>query len=326
MGANHSRITRPTVAHHSVRWIKPAARFVVHDGDLESVRLDPHYAPAWARLGRVYRMMAKYADAHDLQLQRRAEDAFRRALAINPELSVAHCLYAQLEMETGRTREAFVRLLDRARERRADPQLFAGLVQASRYVGLLDASRAAHARARKLDPTVKTSIGYTSIFAGDYENAAAEARENDDPLEAFAYALIGRTSEATKGLESLRQAYGDSQAWAIYIDIATAFVSGDHDALVSLADAALRMPFGDPEGLFQICLLLVMSHEPSRALIALKRTVDAGFPCPAALESHPTLQSLRKFPDFEVLRKTIERKHQQAVEAFDGAGGLALLA
>src|SRR5262249_33755785 len=81
------------------------------DLSLESIRLDPQYAPAWARLGRVYRMMAKYADAHDPQLQGRAEDAFRRALAINPELSLAHCLYAQLEMETGRTLEAFVRLV-----------------------------------------------------------------------------------------------------------------------------------------------------------------------------------------------------------------------
>ena len=78
-------------------------------------------------------------------------------------------------METGRAVEAFVRLLDRARERRADPQLFAGLVRACRYVGLLDASRAAHERARRLDPTINTSVVYTSAMVGDYARVADEA-------------------------------------------------------------------------------------------------------------------------------------------------------
>jgi tetratricopeptide (TPR) repeat protein len=269
-------------------------------------------------------MMAKYAATHDPQMQQRAEESFRRALAINPELSLAHHLYAQLEMETGRTLEAFVRLLDRARERRADPQLFVALVQASRYVGLLDASRAAHERAKTLDPMVKTSVAYTSLFSGDYAKAAAEAHENDDPLEGFLFAMMGRTAEASEAFKSLRQAYGDNETWTIYIDIATAFLGGDRDALIAQTDVALSTPFADPEGVFQICLLLAMSREPSRALIALKRTVDAGFSCLAALESHPTLHSLRGFPEFESLRKTIERKHQQAVEAFANAGGIAL--
>jgi DNA-binding winged helix-turn-helix (wHTH) protein len=245
---------------------------------LESVRLDPHYAPAWARLGCVYRMMAKYAATHDPQMQQRAEESFRRALAINPELSLAHHLYAQREMETGRTLEAFVRLLDRARERRADPQLFVALVQASRYVGLLDASRAAHERAKTLDPMVKTSVAYTSLFSGDYAKAAAEAHENDDPLEGFLFAMMGRTAEASEAFKSLRQAYGDNETWTIYIDIATAFLGGDRDALIAQTDVALSTPFADPEGVFQICLLLAMSREPSRALIALKRPSMRGSP------------------------------------------------
>jgi tetratricopeptide (TPR) repeat protein len=170
---------------------------------LESVRADPRYAPSWARLGRTYRMMAKYGAEADPQLIRLAEESFRR-LAINPELSLAHYLYAQLEMETGRTVEAFVRLLDRARERRADPQLFAGLVQACRYVGLLEASRPAHERARRLDPTIKTSIAYTSAVVGDYVRAAEEARDSDDPFQGIALALAGRTSEAI-GLDRERR-------------------------------------------------------------------------------------------------------------------------
>src|SRR6185369_2609848 len=83
---------------------------------LEAVRLNPPYAPAWAGIGRVYRMMAKYAPDEDPQLIKLAEESFRRALAVNPELSLAHYLYAQLELETGRSNSALIRLLDRARE------------------------------------------------------------------------------------------------------------------------------------------------------------------------------------------------------------------
>ena len=122
--------------------------------------------------------------------------------------------------------EAFVRLLDRARERRADPQLFAGLVQACRYVGLLEASRAAHERARRLDPTIKTSVAYTSAIVGDYARAADEARENDDPFEGIALALAGRTEDAIGMLLDLQRRYGSNQVWAAYIDLMQAFTRG----------------------------------------------------------------------------------------------------
>ena len=78
----------------------------------------------------------------------RAERAFERALALNPDLATAHYLYAHLEAETGRARDAMVRLLTRARSRRSDPELFAGLVTTCRYCGLLDESIAAYEQVR----------------------------------------------------------------------------------------------------------------------------------------------------------------------------------
>jgi TolB-like protein len=292
---------------------------------LASVRADPQYAPSWARLGRTYRMMAKYASETDPQLVRLAEESFRRALAINPELSLAHYLYAQLEMENGRSVEAFVRLLDRARERRADPHLFAGLVQACRYVGLLQASRAAHERARRLDPTIRTSIAYTSAVVGDYVRAAEEARDNDDPFQGIALAFAGRTTEARGMLLDLQGRYGTNPVWAAYIAIIMAVTRGNTEEIVGAVDACLRLPFGDPEGLFHICVVLARVNDPVRALMALRRTVDAGFSCPAGLDGEPSLRTLHRSSEFEVLRAEVEQRHQRAVKAFDTAGGDALL-
>ena len=49
------------------------------------IMLDPNFAPAWAHLGRCYRVIGKYIeDSPDSEAK--AEDAFRRALALNPRL------------------------------------------------------------------------------------------------------------------------------------------------------------------------------------------------------------------------------------------------
>ena len=50
-----------------------------------------------------------------------------------------------------------LRLLQRAKVRMHDPELFAGLVQACRYCGLLDESIAAYQRAHRIDPGIRTA-------------------------------------------------------------------------------------------------------------------------------------------------------------------------
>ena len=95
---------------------------------------DPDYAPAWARIGRIYRVLGLYMiDQSAADNLARAEDAFARALELNPDLSLAHNLSTYLEVELGRARLSMTRLLARATIRSTDPELFAGLVQACRY-------------------------------------------------------------------------------------------------------------------------------------------------------------------------------------------------
>src|SRR6185503_18845199 len=99
--------------------------------------LDPRFAPAWAQLGRCHRVIGKYIDAAP-DSEARAEDAFRRALAISPRLSLAHKFYANLEADMGQAERALVRLLGEADRHGNDAELFAGLVHACRYCGLYE--------------------------------------------------------------------------------------------------------------------------------------------------------------------------------------------
>ncbi|MGH7581426.1 MAG: protein kinase domain-containing protein, partial [Gemmatimonadales bacterium] len=70
LGANTSNPSRLTVARDLYR---------------SCLNEDPGYAPAWARLGRVYRVLAKYGADGNAESLALAEEAFRRALEINPD-------------------------------------------------------------------------------------------------------------------------------------------------------------------------------------------------------------------------------------------------
>ena len=78
-------------SHDAKQW--GAAR----DLYLRCVEADPCYAPAWARLGRIHHVMAKYLTTGAKDGLARAEAAFRQALDLNPDLAIAHKFYAQLE-------------------------------------------------------------------------------------------------------------------------------------------------------------------------------------------------------------------------------------
>src|SRR5439155_12561384 len=59
-----------------------------------AVAIDPDYAPAWARLGRARRVIAKWGGPSGIGLLPQAEAALRRALEIDPDLAMAHALSA----------------------------------------------------------------------------------------------------------------------------------------------------------------------------------------------------------------------------------------
>jgi tetratricopeptide (TPR) repeat protein len=80
------------LAAHSQGW--SAARELYE----QCLKEDPHYAPAWARLGRVYRVLAKYMAKDTRENTARAEAAFKRALEINPDNGwVKHTLLPESE-------------------------------------------------------------------------------------------------------------------------------------------------------------------------------------------------------------------------------------
>ena len=243
---------------------------VARDLYLQCVRDDPHYAPAWARLGRVYRVLGKYqSTAENLSL---AESAFNRALALNPELSMADSYYAQLELDLGRAEEAMVRLIRRATSRSSNPELFAALVSACRYCGLLEPSFAAHERAHRLDPNVRTSVQHTFFMAGDYLRAAVESERRWEAGNMGGLALLCAGHPDADRMMKADVARYDKTARA---DVPWLAIDGRSCAGASVVDE-LVASFPDPEGHFYHLLMLATGRLGSRRR-APGDVVDRGF-------------------------------------------------
>src|ERR1019366_4949155 len=151
----------------------PQAVSVARDLYARSTEEDPNFAPAWAGLGRMYRIGGKYAMGDLDEHFRLADQAFRRAFELNPESALAHNFYTYLQTDLGRAKNAMERLLKRARTHRNDLNLFVGLVHACRYCGLTEASVAAHHAARRLDASATTTVAAAYLQQGDWESALA---------------------------------------------------------------------------------------------------------------------------------------------------------
>jgi TolB-like protein/tetratricopeptide (TPR) repeat protein len=305
---------------------EPSGWAIARDLYVQAVQADADYAPAWARLGRVYRLLAKYAPVYSRSLKSAqraeqaalAESAFNRALTLNPALSIADAYYAQLELDLGRAAAATVRLLRRAALRGTDPDLFAALVSTCRYCGLLDASFSAADLAQRLDPDVRTSVTHTFFMAGDYLQAAAESEQRWQPGNFGGVALLAAGHpEARARLVLDFERYGGEE-------IALAFVNGDVARALGATDRILPV-FPDPEFHFYWALLLAHLGELDRALDVLAGAIEGGFFPLATLHRHQWLDAARDRAEFHAIVRRARHRHEDAARAFVEAEGPRLL-
>jgi serine/threonine protein kinase len=280
----------------------PRSLDLARDMYLEAVGADPAYAPAWARL----------------------ESSLNRALELNPDLGFADRAYAQIEVDYGRSQEAMVRLVRRTSTRANDPDMFAGLVHSCRYCGLFDASLAAHERARRLDPNIGTSVQYTLLMAGRYDQALAQATGHDS-VRGMALAMVGdaaATHELRSHAEQLRAV--NMVPMARFVGGIATMLDGDVGALRAAIDAWIDAGLRDPEALFIHGLFLTGGGDHQRGLELMRDSVEAGYLPHETLGRHRWLDPLRGSTEFQMLADTTRMRHERAAAAFADAGGIPL--
>jgi TolB-like protein len=302
------------LSYDSKRWD------VARDLYLRCVESDPHYAPAWARLGRIHHVMGKYLNTGTADGNNLAEAAFRRALELNPDLPLTHKLYAQLEVDQGLARDAMARLVERAHS--TDPELFAGLVTTCRYCGLLDASAAAHERAVSLEPKLRTSVVHTWAFQGAHDRVISFKPAEFPYLVALSLAELGRGAEALAALREL-----EPKIPTRVRDLVTAarFLLEGKSAESLAAVNRFVADFRDPEALFHAARHVAHLNDADAAIGLLERVVAGGFFCFPTLTRDPWLKPLRKKPAFTKVLRQAEGEHRNAAKVFVERGGEKLL-
>jgi serine/threonine protein kinase len=298
---------------------------VARDLYLRCVAEDPGFAPAWAHLGRAHRVIGKYLHIEEAAQHRsRAEEALRKALELSPGLPVAHKFYAHLESELGRAKDAMVRLVQLARETRNDPELFAGLVHACRYSGLMDASLAAHREAQRLDPNLTTGVVNTLWNLGDFDGMLKETGIDSQMTRAFALLALDRKEDAIEAWEDVvaKSFVNQPPMLRDWIENVRKFLTLSEDS----GEAVLKNVEGtdDPEEIFWLgtqATRLGMRE----GIVLLGRGVDAGYSAADALANHPWIEPIRSEPGFADVLQRAQRAQQEAAKAFREAGGPHLL-
>ena len=300
---------------------------VARDLYRECLTEDPDYAPAWARLGRCYRFLSKFAD-QDNDLTAMAQQALQRALAIQPELAVARNVYTLLQADLGCAREAMVDLMRLAHTSANDPELYAGLVHACRFCGELDASLRAHDKAHGLDPNVITSVEHTVFLLGNYERALAiYSKRSAFYMDAAALVVLGREREAAEALRARQKtnvSFGPVQA---LMDSLRAILEGDRAGAIQFVERALPAAkrLRELEGAFYMARHFAYLGELETARDLLSWLNTNGFCIAVPLRVDPWLEKVRKAPGFDELRDAAMRLEEENHSAFVEAGGPRLL-
>jgi TolB-like protein len=285
---------------------------------------DPNFAPAWAALGRAYRVYGKYYADRNVN-DRLAEEAFRKALELSPDLPLAHRYLTHFEAEHGRAGDAIARILKHAVTNRYDAQLFAGLVHACRYAGLNEASLAAHEEAMRLDPNVVTSVEYTLAHFGHRVESAAQLTS---PRGGFFYGIfpaiaLGDPANAREMLASI-DVDSVPPAFLRSFEAASAFTLGPADAAIRIIEQAITA-YVDPEPLFMFGAMLARLGRLERALEVVQSAVTAGYTPALTLSRNKAFDAMRGRPEFKLVEEDALRRMRAAQDQFELGGGPEML-
>jgi TolB-like protein/DNA-binding winged helix-turn-helix (wHTH) protein/Flp pilus assembly protein TadD len=183
-----------------------------------------------------------------------AENAYRRALALNPGYATAHQWYAWHLMVMGRTADGISELRTAESLDPLSPILAADLADALCIAHLYDESLRQSRTALELHPNFAVAhyqLGQTLVQLNRFDEAIAEFRKaialaggntTFDSNLAHAYAVAGRTEEATKILKDLEgrhvgQSPTDASIALIYVGLR------DNDQAMAWLDKAYQARF-----------------------------------------------------------------------------------
>ena len=280
----------------------------------EAIRLDPHYALAFA--GRSIALSGVAGEAETPAAVRegydKAQADARQALTLAPDLAQAHLASAFVSengtLDFAQAGEAYERALALAP---GNAQVLRYGGQFAVYMGHFDAGVAATRRAVVLDPLARNSHGALAqalYVARRYEEAVAAWAEviRLDPEFKSSYAIRGLSFYGLRDLERARAScetkrdyWGSQQCLAVIYDK----LSRHADAEAELAK--LKAAEGDAAA-YQYATIYAQWGNRAKALESLETAWRLRDPGLEMLKTDPLLDPIRQEPRFQAIERELK--------------------
>jgi serine/threonine protein kinase len=285
----------------------------------KAAALDPKYAMTWTHLGRAYEANATLQFGGREQ-NRKAQEAYEKALSLNPSLVEPRVYMANLLTDTGEVERA-VPLLQAALARNPNK---AGahweLGYAYRFGGLLADSVRECVAARRIDPSFKltTSAINAYFYLGQYDAWLSSLPDSNTAYIVF-YRGLGEyyRGDRSAAQHYFQQAY-DLDPALLQANIGKALsyaIQGRHEAgrqlLRGVESRILDRGVTDAEGIYKVAQAYAVLGDRQAALRLFRTAIEGGFFPYPYFERDPLIDNLRGDPSFS---ESMEKAHRRSQE------------
>ncbi len=284
----------------------------------QSVALDSGYARAWAHLGRAYTAQASFAFG-GRDFYQKAQAAYEKALALNPQEIEARIFLANLFTDTNRVEEAVPQLRTVLKTNPDHAEAHWEVGYAYRFGGMLSESITQGELARQLDPQVKlNSSAFNSyLYAGQYERFLQSLPPFNDQAFIVFYRGFGNyyLNQRAQAVADFDRAYELDPS--LYTQIGKALgASLTNDparGLALLRDTERKLQERgviEAEGTYKVAQAFALVGDKASALRLLRRSIEGGFFCYPYFINDPLLENLRNEADYASLIETARQRHE----------------
>ena len=326
------------------------ARFLFHTLDPEdcdaavehfqhAIRLDPSFALAHSGLGACFanKVLKGLGGGEDYEL---AENAFSRALDLDPNLVEARILMVFIYLSRGEKRKARAEVVRLAKQAPNEPAVYFVKGALHRLDGEYDRALRAFGKLARLDPAARVVASYNRarvfMYQHRFDDALLELEQgarvepNHPLIRTFQAVVLGRRGDTAEAVRVLREVLEEHPTMdGIRPLLAQQLIKqGDPEAArAQLTDRVREAADADHDIAYWLATAHAMLGEREDALRWLERAVELGNENRTWFESDPNWEHLREEPRFVALMRRIEAaqlqlapREQSQTEA-EGGGG-----
>jgi serine/threonine protein kinase/tetratricopeptide (TPR) repeat protein len=311
------------------------ARFLFHTLDPEdcdkavehfqhAIRLDGSFALAHSGLGACFanKVLKGLGGGEDYEL---AENAFSRALDLDPNLGEARILMVFIYLSRGEKRKARAEVARLTKQSPNEPAVYFVKGALHRLDGEYDRALRAFGKLARLDPAARVVASYNRarvfMYQHRFDDALLELEqgarvEPHHPLiRTFQAVVLGRRGDTAEAVRVLREILEEHPTMdGIRPLLAQQLIKrGETEAArAQLTERVREAADADHDIAYWLATTYAMLGDREDALRWLERAVELGNENRTWFESDPNWESLREDTRFVALMQRIEAEHQQA--------------